>query len=454
MNEFDKTPTELLHMLRTYETNMKAAEPAPIMMVENKGKAKGKGKWKDKKKIGSDSTPKLKSGHKQALKPKGGVAKGECHYCKNAGHWKKNCTIYLENLKKMKAVQISESDIYVIEVNLSISSHIYINVQGLQRSRTLAKGEVDLRVGNGAKVAALAVGTYYLSFPSRLILELEDYFYVPAIRRNIISVSCLDKKGHINEKRISKLHKDEYLDKFDFESYQECESCLVGKMTKAPFTGKGQRATKRLELIYSDADALGEGAAIRQKNKEVVEGRNRRALGDIGNLFTGHGIEGKQHEIPQVSRPVTRGFCAQLVANAQAGVVENNKKQRVIGHQKKVTVKPRPKDIIIISPDTKEASGNLFGKLQKDIIGVVGDASIKILRSNRGGEYLSTEFREYLKECGIVSQLTPPGIPQWKGVSERRNRTLLDMVRSMMSHAGLLISLWGYVRSRNSGFHT
>ena len=42
------------------------------------------------------------------------------------------------------------------------------------------------------------------------------------------------------------------MDKFDFESYQECESYLLGKMTKAPFTGKGQRATERLELIHSD----------------------------------------------------------------------------------------------------------------------------------------------------------------------------------------------------------
>ena len=59
-------------------------------------------------------------------------------------------------------------------------SHICINVQELRRSRTLTKGEVDLRVGNGAKVAALAVGTYHLSLPTGLILELENYFYVPA----------------------------------------------------------------------------------------------------------------------------------------------------------------------------------------------------------------------------------------------------------------------------------
>ena len=38
----------------------------------------------------------------------------------------------------------------------------------------------------------------------------------------------------------------------------------------------------------------------------------------------------------------------------------------------------------------------------------------------------------------------PPGTPQRNGVSERRNRTLLDMVRSMMSLVGLPLSFWGY----------
>ena len=46
---------------------------------------------------------------------------------------------------------------------------------------------------------------------------------------------------------------------------------------------------------------------------------------------------------------------------------------------------------------------------------------IKILRSDRGGEYLSHEFSDHLKSCGIVPQLTLPGTPQRNGVSERCN---------------------------------
>ena len=57
---------------------------------------------------------------------------------------------------------------------------------------------------------------------------------------------------------------------------------------------------------------------------------------------------------------------------------------------------------------------------------------------------MSYEFGLHLKQCGIVSQLAPPGTPQRNGVSERHNRTLLDMVQSMMSLTDLPPLFWGY----------
>ncbi|KAL0439183.1 UNVERIFIED_CONTAM: hypothetical protein Slati_2401300 [Sesamum latifolium] len=65
------------------------------------------------------------------------------------------------------------------------------------------------------------------------------------------------------------------------------------------------------------------------------------------------------------------------------------------------------------------------------------DRKIKALLSDRGDEYLSGEFIDHLKENGILSQWTPPGTPQVNGVAERRNRTLLDIVQSMMSFVEL-----------------
>ncbi|GKE95820.1 retrotransposon protein, putative, ty1-copia subclass, partial [Tanacetum coccineum] len=70
--------------------------------------------------------------------------------------------------------------------------------------------------------------------------------------------------------------------------------------------------------------------------------------------------------------------------------------------------------------------------------------TIKSLHSDRGGEYMSQEFLDHLKEHGIIAHRTPPYTPQHNGVSERRNRTLLDMVRSMMSQTTLPKSFWDY----------
>ena len=74
-----------------------------------------------------------------------------------------------------------------------------------------------------------------------------------------------------------------------------------------------------------------------------------------------------------------------------------------------------------------------------------------IIRSDRGGEYYGRNdglgqcpgpFAKLLEKHGICAQYTMPGMPQKNGVAKRRNRTLMDMVRSMLSNSSLPISLW------------
>ncbi|KAL0533177.1 hypothetical protein IC582_030392 [Cucumis melo] len=83
-------------------------------------------------------------------------------------------------------------------------------------------------------------------------------------------------------------------------------------------------------------------------------------------------------------------------------------------------------------------------KEYKAIVENESGKTIKTFRSDRSGEYMDLRFQDYLIEHGIQSQLSAPSTPQQNGVSERRNRTLLDMVRSMMSFAQLSDSFWGY----------
>ena len=58
--------------------------------------------------------------------------------------------------------------------------------------------------------------------------------------------------GHISERCMTELHKCGSLGSFDYESFDTCESCLLGKMTKLRFKGKGERADGLLDLIHTD----------------------------------------------------------------------------------------------------------------------------------------------------------------------------------------------------------
>ena len=78
-------------------------------------------------------------------------------------------------------------------------------------------------------------------FNGLYVLDLDTPVYIVNSNKRINTIDSNQtylwhfRSGHINEKRISKLHQDFYLDKFDYESYEECKSCLIGKMAKTSF---------------------------------------------------------------------------------------------------------------------------------------------------------------------------------------------------------------------------
>ncbi|GJU71726.1 putative zinc finger, CCHC-type containing protein [Tanacetum coccineum] len=79
------------------------------------------------------------------------------------------------------------------------------------------------------------------------------------------------------------------------------------------------------------------------------------------------------------------------------------------------------------------------------------DRKIKVVRSDRGGEYYGRHtdvgqapgsFFDFCKDHGIINQYIMPGTPQQNGVTKRRNCTLMDMVRSMLANSKLPEFLW------------
>ncbi|GJU36436.1 retrotransposon protein, putative, ty1-copia subclass [Tanacetum coccineum] len=406
MHNMGKTISEIYAMLIEYEKGLpKKAETVQVMMIRGgkiqkankkslnaKGINKVKGKGKDKKVyIRKPKNPKPTAMERPA---KDDV----CHHCKEVGHWKRNYLVYLaELLKKKKQVgSASSSGIFTIELfsfpnnnswvyDTGCGTHICVTKQGFRIERKLKQGALYLYVGNGVRAQVEAIGSFDLVLPNGLVICLDnfsknDVLYFNAIARNgiyeidmhdlvpnvnsIYNVSnkrvkrnldstylwhyCL---AHINKKRIKQLQQDGLLKSTDDESFDKCESCLSGKMTKKPFP----YSASYFITFMNDYSRYGYVYLLKHK-----------------------------HEVFETFKVF------------------------------------------------KNEVENQLGK------------TIKAIRSDRGGEYISQEFKDYLKANGIVQQLTPPYTPQHNGVSERRNRTLLDMVRSMMNLTTLPLSFWDY----------
>ncbi|GJZ30336.1 retrotransposon protein, putative, ty1-copia subclass [Tanacetum coccineum] len=164
---------------------------------------------------------------------------------------------------------------------------------GRQVERKLSYGEQYLHVGNGAQAAVEAIGVFNLVLPSGLVLSLNNCHYAPFIIRGVVSFSRLldlgfvhtvtsngiyvssngifyfsaisvngvfeidmndnvSKLAHIGKTRMQKLQREGILESINDESYNKCESCISGKMTKKPFNNNIERATDLLGLIHTD----------------------------------------------------------------------------------------------------------------------------------------------------------------------------------------------------------
>ena len=457
MNHKKCNLTELLNELQSYETliddkggKANIAEANAVVGKASSSRNKKKRNvrnQKDKKKIQN------KKG--KVVEPK---RKGKCFHCNQDGHWKRNCKKYLDELKQKK--KQGKLDLLVMEtclvendfsswiIDSGASNHVCISLKMLESSKDLEEGAFMMRVGSGARVSATAVGTVRLSFANNKYLLLHNVYFIPDFKRNLISVSKLHEQfisvsfdidsvsiykngmnicsgyvdngiyfvkpifknllqtemfkvaeptpkrrkisndkndtylwhlrlGHINIDRIERLEKDGPLRELKVGTLPICESCLESKMTKRPFSAKGERAKVPLEIIHTD----------------VCGPLNVKARGGYEYFVT---------FIDDYSR---YGYVYLIQRKSEA------------------------------FEKFKEFRAEAEKQLSK---------SIKTLRSDRGGEYLVYEFKDYLIENGILSQLTAPGTPQQNGVAERRNRTLLDMMRSMMSYSSLPTSFWGY----------
>ena len=326
------------------------------------------------------------------------------------------------------------------------TNHICSSLHMLSSSRELVDRECSMVVGNGAYVSAVAVGAVRLELGNKFLV-LNNFYCIPGFRRNLISVSKLyeqlftvsiynnqiviSRNGlntcHANNENglyILRPNKRTLLNTelFRLEHPKpKKQKILDNDHTYLWHLRLGHISLDRINILVKDGPL-----------KELKVGNLPVCESCLEGQMTKRSFLEKGFRAKEPLELVHLDVCGPLNVQARGGyeyfvtfIEDYSRYEYVYLMQRKSETFGKFKEFLA------EAERQL-GK------------SLLCLRSDRGGEYLDTEFKDHLIEHGIVSHLTVPGMPQQNSVAERRNRTTLDMVRSMMSHSSLPLSFWGY----------
>nr|GEY06682.1 hypothetical protein [Tanacetum cinerariifolium] len=428
MHSMGKTLNELLAMLKLHEQTLTPPKSsAPALHAIQAGKVQKGNK------------------HKKSHSQKGAK-----------GHWKRNCPQYLAELMKNKkntASGAGGSGIFVIELNTILNrswiydtgcgTHICNTTHGLRASKKLKPGAFSLYVGNGQREAVEAIDAFYLCLPSGLEIVLNNCHYAPSITRGVISISCLYEDGFVNRFvdntiQVSK-NNVVYFCAIPMDGIFEIDLSNSLTNESSVYAVSNKRAKLDLDLALLWHCRLGH---ISKKRIEKLQ---------HDGLFNSSDLRAFEKCVSCMSGKMARKPYTHQVERAKAllGLIHTNvcdpfKIMSRQGASYFVTFIDgfSHYGYVYLLKHKHEVFEN-FKVFQKEVENQL-EKTIKSLRSDRGGEYMSQEFLDHLKDHGIIAHRTPPYTPQYNGVSERRNRTLLDMVRSMMSQTTLSKSFWDY----------
>nr|GEW43743.1 hypothetical protein [Tanacetum cinerariifolium] len=293
-----------------------------------------------------------------------------------------------------------------------------MGVMGLRESKKLKPGALSLYLGDGHRAAVEAIRTYHLELPSGLVIVLNNYHYAPSITRGVISVL--------------RLFDDDFINRFD-----ENNVILVSKNNLVYFMVVPRDGIFEIDMSCSNTN----DSSIKKRIEKLQHDRllNSVDIESLGKCVSC--MSGKMARKPYSHQVEKAKYLLRLIHTDVCGPFRIVSRQ---GANYFVTFTDdfsRYSYVYLLKH--KHEVFETFKVFQKEVENHLGK-TIKSLRSNRRGEYISQEFLDHFKEHGIISHRTPPYTLQHNGVPERRNRTPLDMVRSMMSQTTLPKSFWDY----------
>ncbi|GJR87325.1 retrotransposon protein, putative, ty1-copia subclass [Tanacetum coccineum] len=347
----------------------------------------------------------------------------ECHHCHKLGHWKRNCPLYLAELKKNKANTSDTSCIFTIELysfpktnywiyDTGCGNHICNTIQGLWGIQKLNTDALDLYVSNGNSVAVEAIMSFDLILPSGMVLVLDNCHFAPSITRVVISLSRLWDNGFLHKFTnygAIFVSKDNlfYFNAIPRDGIFEIDMHNHISNERSIYTCSNKKSKHNLDYTFLWHYRLG------HINKICIAKLQYdgllKSIDDESFDICVSCIYGKMARNSFTHESERANDLLGLIHSDVCGPFRTTSREGANYYVTFTDDFSRYGYVYLIKH--KHEVFEMFKAFQNEVEHQLGK-TIKALRSDRGGEYLSQEFLDHLRSCRIISQLTPPYTPQ------------------------------------------
>ena len=298
-------------------------------------------------------------------------------------------------------------------------------------------------IGKGSIVLRIQCGT---SFKLR---RLEDVLHIPSFEYSLLSVSTMDKKGMKTTFGDGKcvIHKSSMTVATGY-----LEGSLYVIHTRPVNSSTNTSLVASLQTWHQRMAHVNSKGILQMADRGVVHGLK---LKDRTMEHKCHDCcVGKAHRVP-IPKERTSPPARQLLSRIHSDVCGPFEVPSLGGSRYFVALIDEFSNWVTIyfMKQKSEVVGH-FLQFEKFAERQTGH-KIQVLRSDRGGEYLSEGLQSYFKHQGIVHEMTAAYTPHQNGVAERFNRTSLDLVRSMLHQMKVPKCFWAealstavYIRNR------
>ena len=393
--------------------------------------------------------------------------KFKCYSCGEFGHIKRNCPNRKKPEHKAKTVESDTSEsmprddssgcaFAVSRPNDELSSKQWIVDSGASRHMTCEKEcLLDyhqfrkpqlVRVGDGRTVEALGAGNVQLTMTFKVsdpkCVTMYNVLFVPKLAGNLFSVGAAAEKGNYVQFTAERCYIRGNKGTLHGMGDRKADglymlNCTANLGHKAAVAANGGSGPSDVDLWHQRLGHLNMTQLKQITGKDMATGIT---MSPCNTLFCEGCIEGKMFRKPFKSNGEVRAkHRLELVHSDVCGPMQT---QSIGGSKYFVTfIDDFTRCCKVYFMKSKAEVLEKFKEFERIYSNECG-ARIKAIRTDNGGEYVSQAFKDYLAAKGIRHEKTAPYSPQQNGVAERRNRTLVESARSMISHAGLSKQYW------------